>query len=220
MTAYRSVLAAAIVAMCSVMAFRPVSAAPIMDEADFTSAIDETVGPNDSSTQRLLSRSNVQITVGGTELTLGNADSDSNPTPLTSWIEVNVDPTNNSITVIARDTANRGTFFVDFIEVTLTNIVLVPSGSIVSVDVIGDNLVVNESALPVFRTVTFGTDSIVLRWEEDNATGLFAVAEDNEASFSVTTTGASDIPEPGTLALLGAALVCMGAFARRRVRRG
>jgi|GEM_PF-2198409 len=225
MTVTRSLLAVAAAAVCSLLASGTVSAA-LITQADFSSTIDEWADDSllsDSSTQRVLSRSNVSIT-GATELTDTNADSDVDGivgTP--SFVNVDMDPATNGITVTVTDEDSRPPpIEVDFIEVVIDNIVFGTPATLISINLVDDSLPSDTS--PDFDLVAeIVNGSIVIRWEETNVDNFFQVNPSGQATFTLTTSGANganDIPEPGTLALLGAALVCMGAIARRRVGRG
>jgi len=66
-------------------------------------------------------------------------------------------------------------------------------------------------------SISFTADTITLSWDSSlSLWGAFDLAEGGTASFSVTTEDVSDVPEPGTFALLGVGLLATAKFRWRR----
>jgi hypothetical protein len=211
----RTILAASAAALAMTVGGNAALAMPLMSTADIESVVDETLGssPPNSSTQRTLTVLGATI-VPGDELTASSATTDSNSTEDVS-VNVDIDHTNNGISITVSDVQNRATVPVEFIEVRIDNVLFNSPATISSVVLNNDNLAV---ASPVFGfdfTAEVIGGEIVIRWQENNFFNRFDVRTTDSATFDVE---AEPIAEPGSLALLGTALMAGGVIGARRRR--
>lgn len=212
----RTIFAASAAALAMAVGGQSAFAAPLMIEADLQSEIEEADFNPLTNTPRTLS--SVDVGIGsGTELTAGNAQSDVNPNSFASWVNVDIDPATNGITVSVSD-PSRTVILVDFIEVLIDNIEFDTPAVIDAIVDDTDNLADSSNPSLTFDMTAevLPGNQILIRWEEANAFDYFNVFVDGEASFTLEV---KEVVEPGSLALVATALVAGGAMGARRTRR-
>lgn len=210
----RTILAASAAALAMTVGGNAALATPLMTEADFESAIDEDFSSLSDDPRTL---SSVDVGIGsGTELTESNAGTDDNPSSFESWVNVDIDPATNGITVSVKH-PSLPIIPVEFVEVLIDNIEFDSPAVIAAIVDDTDNLAQSNPFLPFDLTAeVLPGNQISIRWEADNVNNFFNVNVDSEASFTLEV---EPVAEPGSLALVATALVAGGVMGARRLRR-
>jgi hypothetical protein len=169
----------------------------------------------------IVSRANVAVPA---TVTFGNpGDLVSNPNNYVGLLDLSFDPSTNILTVLSTGPDNN-TYDYEIITVTLSNLTFSDGDVVTGITPITDgNAVIkdvsNLSAPNPVITTSFTSNSATINYEVPNLESsqvIYINQTGFQDQFLLTLSGASSVPEPGTMVLAGLALAGIAALRRAR----